>query len=141
MRGQVHRAAEHLHVGCLNVITREFTDWQQLTTQMYVSSDIIALRIPARHAQVWGRDMRQGDGDRARIYRRFDLTYYAWLYRRMDEARRLHGQGEIPDATWQVARARFSVIWTFATQRWSSADIAQAIAHLPAAYVPPARAA
>lgn len=122
-------------------IRREFIDWQQLAPQLYVSSDLIAMIIPARDAQAWGRDMRQGDGDRMRVYRRLDLPYYAWLHRRMDEARRLHAQGQIPDATWQVARARFSTIWRFSTQRWSSADIAQAIAHLPAAYVAPARAA
>jgi len=123
------------------MITRPFIDWQQLQPQAYVSSDLVMMVVPARIAQVWGADLRQVDDDRARTYRRLDLAYYAWLHRRMSEARDLHAQGRIPEATWNVSRARFSAIWQHANQRWSSASIAQAIAQLPAAYVAPARAA
>jgi hypothetical protein len=123
------------------IIRRPFIDHLQLMPQAYVSSDLIMQVIPAQDAMIWAHDLRQVDEDRPRIYRRLDLAWYAWLHRRMTEARAMHAQGQIPEALWQISRTRFNAVWAVANRRWSSASIAQAIAKLPATYVAPARAA
>jgi hypothetical protein len=73
-----------------------------------------------------------------RAYRPLDATYYAWLRRRMESARRAHEAGRLAGETWAELRERFNAVHAWALAHLEPrALLAAAEAPTPEGFAPP----
>lgn len=73
-----------------------------------------------------------------RAYRGLDATYYGWLRRRMEGARRAHGAGRVDEETWAHLRERFNAVHAWAVENLDpQALLAAATAATPEGFAPP----
>jgi len=93
-------------------------------------------------AIVAGNDV--ADGARAdvtidgRAYRPLDATYYAWLRRRMEGARRAHDAGRLDADTWANLRDRFNAVHGWALAHLDAQTLLAAVeAPTPEGFAPP----
>ena len=75
------------------------------------------------------------------VYRMLDGAYYAWLRHRMENAKKAHDTGRMDDETFEVLRARFNVIHTWAVQHIGEDTLRMAVRTTNVkTYVPPSEA-
>lgn len=73
-----------------------------------------------------------------RVYRRLDAPYYAWLRRRMGEAKRALDARRLSAADFEVTRGRFNAVHAWAVRTFGEAALVAAARTFDAsAYVPP----
>jgi len=100
-----------------------------------------ALRVASdlRHIAVEGsgdqpRDIIVGDA----VYRLLDATYYAWLRRRMDRAKKAFEAGKLAAPTWKTLRERFNGINAWAVAHIGEPALIEALTNLDEkSYSPP----
>lgn len=72
------------------------------------------------------------------VYRMLDATYYAWLRHRMENAKKAHAAGRMDDETFEVLRARFNTIHTWAVTHVGEDSLRKAVRTTNTkSYVPP----
>lgn len=98
-----------------------------------VASDLrhIAVDNPENQPQ----DIITGDT----VFRLLDATYYAWLRRRMERAKKAFDAGKLPQATWQALRERFNGINAWAVAHFGEKALLDAMATLDEKSYPPPR--
>jgi len=105
---------------------------------LYVSADLEVIHVSPGELRMLSCDLTQGDPDRQRAYRRLDLRWYQWLFRRMSIAQELHQSGRLASATWETMRDRFTLIWRWMRDRYLRRAItAMEAAYPDARYLPP----
>lgn len=72
------------------------------------------------------------------VYRMLDVTYYAWLRHRMENARKAHESGTLDDAAFNTLRERFNTIHVWAIRHIGEDALRRAIRTTNVrTYVPP----
>ena len=107
---------------------------------LFVSTDLQVIWMRGEEAQIYGRDIRQRDHDRTRLYRRLDLVYFIWLRSQMAIAEQHHAAGRISDHHLAVAHDRMALCQTWIEQQFTPKQIATASHAGASTYHPPVMA-
>lgn len=62
-----------------------------------------------------------------KAFRRLDPAYRAWLYHRMETARKAHALGKVPDQQWRLTRERFDFIDGLAIEQFGEVTLRDAL--------------
>jgi len=98
-----------------------------------ITTTTAALRVATdlRHVQVDdSRDHPQDVIYQGTVYRRLDASFYAWLRRRMERAKKAHEAGKLAAQTWKTLRQRFNGINTWALEHLGEKNLLAAIVTL-----------
>jgi len=93
----------------------------------------VALRVATdlRHVQVDdSHDHPQDVIHEGTVYRSLDASFYAWLRRRMERAKKAHDANKLNRQTWETLRERFNAIHEWAIAHIGEKSLVDAIASL-----------
>lgn len=118
-------------------LRRHFQSAMFLVRVLYVSTDLRLFTVSGREAITLGRDVRQQDDDRIRIYRRLTLHYWVYLVTQMVRAEILAEEGKISPAALAAARQHMAFCDGWMERFYTQDQIRVALATGVAGYRPP----
>lgn len=106
---------------------------------LYVAADLSVTTMPIASLEFYGEDLTQRDDDgQLRAYRCLGLRWYQWLFHAMARAQARVAEGKLPDASWQIMRARFRIVWDWMRANHDHEEIhAVEACYCDARYLPP----